>query len=145
MNIQINVGTSGLVLSILFFTLGVAAEDFTNAINAYLQHRGETEKKAGCIVVGLVDEHGRRYVSYGTLDNGTSQTADENTVFGIHSETCVYTALLFEDMVEQGELKPNDPVAKYLPKTVRMPTRNGDQITLRHLETETAGLSSGFR
>ena len=118
------------------------AESFTNAIYAYLQHRGDAEKRAGCIVVGLVDEHGRSVVSHGTLDNGTGQTADENTVFGIHSETCIYTALLFEDMVERGELKPDDPVAKYLPKTVRMPTRNGHQITLRHLVTETAGLPS---
>src|ERR1700744_4468067 len=131
MKIRINVRISVLALSILFPTLGITAEDFTNAINAYLQHRGETEKRPGCIVVGLVDEHGTRYVSYGTLDNGSSRIADENTIFGIHSETCVYTALLFEDMVEKGELKPNDPVAKYLPKEVKVSARNGHQITLQ--------------
>lgn len=124
------------------FSFHATAEDFTNAISAYLQHRGEAEKRAGCIVIGLVDEHGRSVISYGTLDNGTGQTADENTVFGIHSETCIYTALLFEDMVERGEMKPDDPVAKYLPKTVSMPDRNGHPITLRHLVTETAGLPS---
>jgi serine-type D-Ala-D-Ala carboxypeptidase/endopeptidase len=142
MNSRTITQTSCIALTFLAFILPAAAEDFTNAIYAYLQHRGDAEKRAGCIVVGLVDEDGRSVISYGTLDNGTGQRADENTVFGIHSETCIYTALLFEDMVERGELKPDDPVAKYLPKTVRMPTRNGHQITLRHLVTETAGLPS---
>src|SRR5262245_38508170 len=108
-----------LVLTLSFYTLAGASEDFTNAISAYLQHRGEFEKRAGCIVIGVVDEQGRSFVSYGNLDNGTSQTADENTVFGIHSETCIFTALLFEHMVERGELNPNDPATKHL--TVKMP------------------------
>jgi serine-type D-Ala-D-Ala carboxypeptidase/endopeptidase len=140
MNTRIIMQASCLALSLSTFAPAARAEDFTNAIQAYLQHRGEVEKRAGCIVVGLVDERGESVISYGTLDNGTSQEANGDTVFGIHSETCIYTAMLFEDMVERGEMKPDDPAAKYLPKTVRMPTRNGHQITLRHLVTETAGL-----
>src|SRR4029077_5065123 len=57
-----------------------------------------------------------------------------------HSQTCVFTALLFEDLVERGEMKADDPVAKYLPATVKMPAHNGKEITLHHLVTETAGL-----
>src|SRR5207253_883000 len=38
------------------------------------------------------------------------------------------------------EMKLNDPVAKYLPKSVKMPTRNGKEITLLQLATHTSGL-----
>ena len=43
------------------------AEEFTDAIRAYLEHRVEAEKIRGGIVVGIVDEHGSRIVSYGKL------------------------------------------------------------------------------
>ena len=43
-------------------------------------------------------------------------------------------------MVERGEMKLDDPVAKYLPKSVKMPTHNGKEITLLQLATHTSGL-----
>jgi len=43
-------------------------------------------------------------------------------------------------MIERGEMELDDPVARYLPKLVRMPTRNGRNITLFHLVTHTSGL-----
>ena len=129
-----------LVLSA--FSFRASAEDFTNAIHAFLQHRGDLEKTEGGIVVGIVDEHGSSMISYGKLDNGTEQEVNGDTLFNIYSSTCVFTGLLLEDMIERGEMKLDDPVAKYLPKTVKMPTRNGKEITLRHLVTETSGLPS---
>ena len=122
------------------FSFRAAAEDFTNAIHAYLQQCVEAEKINGCIVVGIVDEHGSSVVSYGKLDNGTDQEANGDTVFGIHSATGTFTALLLQDMVERGEMKLDDPAAKYLPKSVKMPTYHGKEITLRHLVAEASGL-----
>jgi serine-type D-Ala-D-Ala carboxypeptidase/endopeptidase len=116
------------------------AEDFTDAIHAYLQHRVEAEKRDIGIVVGIVDEHGNRIVSCGKLDNGTDQEVNGDTVFEIGSVTKTFTALLLQDMVEHGEMKLDDPVAKYLPKSVKMPTRNGKDITLLQLATHTSGL-----
>jgi CubicO group peptidase (beta-lactamase class C family) len=117
-------------------------EDFTNAIRAFLQHRGDLEKTEGGIVVGIVDEHGSGIIGYGKLDNGTDQEVSGDTLFGIYSSTCLFTGLLLEDMIGRGEMKLDDPVAKYLPKAVKMPTRSGKEITLRHLLTETSGLPS---
>jgi D-alanyl-D-alanine-carboxypeptidase/D-alanyl-D-alanine-endopeptidase len=121
------------------FSFRATAEDFTNAICAFLQHRGEVEKTPGAIVIGIVDEHGSSVISYGKLDNGTEGKVNGDTVFNIYSGTCCFTALLLQDMVERGEMRLDDPVADYLPRTVKMPTHNGRQITLRHLVTETAG------
>ncbi len=36
--------------------LAAPAEDFTNAIHAFLQHHGEVEKRDGGIVVGILDK-----------------------------------------------------------------------------------------
>jgi CubicO group peptidase (beta-lactamase class C family) len=122
------------------FSFRVAAEDFINGIHAYLQHRVEVEKKDVGIVVGIVDEHGGSIVSCGKLDNGTGQEVNGDTLFEIASITKTFTALLLQDMVERGEMKLDDPVAKYLPKSVKMPTHNGKEITLLHLATHTSGL-----
>src|SRR6266404_637100 len=122
------------------FQLPAVAEEFTNTIHAFLQQRVEVEKRDGCIVVGLVDEHGSRFVSCGKSDNGTDRQVDGDTLFGIGSITKTFTALLLQDMIERGEMKLDDPVAKYLPESVKMPTRNGKQITLRQLVIHTSGL-----
>ena len=122
------------------FSFHAAAEDFTDAIHAYLQQRVEAEKINFGIVVGIVDENGSSIVSYGKLDNGTDQEVNGDTLFGICSMTSTFTGLLLQDMVERGEMKLDDPVAKYLPESVKMPTRNGKEITLRHLVTETSGI-----
>jgi CubicO group peptidase (beta-lactamase class C family) len=122
------------------FSFHIAAEDFTNAVQAYLKQQIEAEKINGCIVVGIVDEHGSSVVSYGKLDNGTGQEADGDTVFAIHSASGTFMALLLQEMVERGEMQLDDPVAKYLPKTVKVPGYQGQEITLRHLAKETSGL-----
>ena len=122
------------------FSFRAAAENFTNAIHAFLQHRVEVEKRDIGIVVGIVDEHGSSIVSCGKLDNGTDQEVNGDTVFEIGSVTKTFTGLLLQDMVERGEMKLDDPVAKYLPKSVKMPTRNGKQITLLQLATHMSGL-----
>ena len=116
---------------LLAFPFRAAAEDFTNAIHAYLQQIVNAEITNGCIVVGIVDEHGSSIVSCGKMDNGTDQEVNGNTLFEIGSFTKTFTGLLLQDMVERGEMKLDDPVAKYLPKSVKMPTRNGKEITLR--------------
>jgi len=99
-----------------------------------------TDKLGVGLVVGIVDEHGSRVISYGKLDNGTDANVNGNTLFDIGSITKVFAALLLQDMVDRGEMKLDDPVQKYLPKSVKMPTYHGKQITLLDLATHTSGL-----
>jgi CubicO group peptidase (beta-lactamase class C family) len=87
------------------------------------------------IVVGIVDEHGSSVVSCGKLDNDNDKEVNGDTLFEIGSVTKTFTGLLLQDMIERGEMKLDDPVAKYLPKLVKMPTRNGKEITLLQLAT----------
>ena len=130
----------GFVFLFCVFSVRSSAEEFTGAIQAFLQQRVEVEKRDVGIVVGIVDENGSKVVSCGKMDNGTDQEVNGDTLFDIASITKPFTGLLLQDMIERGEMKLDDPVQKYLPASVRMPARNGKQITLLHLVTHTSGL-----
>jgi len=56
------------------------------------------------------------------------------------SITQTFTGLWLQDMIERGEMKRDDPGARYLPKLVKLPTRNGKEITLLQWATHTSGL-----
>lgn len=107
-------------------------------INTFLQ-KNFSETNCG-MVVGLVDQHGSRIFSAGKLDNGTSAEVNGDTLFEIGSVTKTFTALLLLDMVERGEMKLDDPVAKYLPASVKVPEYHGKQITLLSLAAQDSGL-----
>ncbi|UCG85682.1 MAG: serine hydrolase [Gemmatimonadota bacterium] len=92
------------------------------------------------IVVGVVDEQGSRYYSYGETSYGNSTLPDENSVFEIGSITKVFTATLLADMVRRGEVRLDDRIEQYLPDGVIAPTRGGASITLLDLATHTSGL-----
>ena len=92
-----------------------------------------------CMVIGLVDQHGNKIFTAGKLDNGTDREVNGDTVFFIGSVSKTFTALLLQDAVERGEMKLDDPVAKFLPTSITMPTHGGKEITLLDLATHTAG------
>src|SRR3954454_22725057 len=110
----------------------------TAAIKEFL-HRNFDGKNAG-MVIGVVDEHGSQIFAVGKLDNGADQEVNGDTLFEIGSITKTFTTLLLQDMIERGEMNVEDPVANYLPKSVKMPNRNGKEITLLQLATHTSGL-----
>src|SRR5437879_7468772 len=43
-------------------------------------------------------------------------------------------------MVQRGEMQLDDPVAKYLPKSVKVPAHGGKEITLLNLAAQDSGL-----
>jgi CubicO group peptidase (beta-lactamase class C family) len=107
-----------------------------SAVRAFLAPRvaafPDSGKHGTGIVVGLFDPSGaRRIVAIGV---------DSAGVFEIGSITKVFTTSVLEDMVERGEVKLDDPVAKFLPRSVRIPTRGERQITLLDLATQSSGL-----
>jgi D-alanyl-D-alanine-carboxypeptidase/D-alanyl-D-alanine-endopeptidase len=92
------------------------------------------------IVVGVVDSTGARYFADGRTARTGGQPVSERTVYEIGSVTKVFTALALADMVVRGEVGLDDPVQRYLPDSVRVPSRDGHQITLRLLSAQRSGL-----
>jgi CubicO group peptidase (beta-lactamase class C family) len=137
-----------LFLAAVLSCLAMCAEPATtltdDEIKVMLRDSIELDRQTVGLAVGIVDQQGARVVCHGTLDNGTDRYVDGDTLFAIGSITKVFTALLLQDMVERGEMRLDDPVQKYLPESVRMPTFRGRQITLLHLATHTSALPRDY-
>ena len=106
------------------------------AVGELLETRIALREGAG-MVVGILEPGGRRIVSRSPA--GPAEF-DGDTVFEIGSITKVFTALLLADMALKGEVALDDPAAKYLPEGATMPSRGGNEITLRQLSLQTSGL-----
>ncbi len=110
-----------------------------SVVQALLDARTKLLPDAG-IVVGLIDTRGRRLLSAGSLNGPGTPAPGERNVFEIGSVTKTFTATLLADMVRRGEVRLDEPVQDLLPAGVRVPERDGQQITLLDLATQSSGL-----
>jgi CubicO group peptidase (beta-lactamase class C family) len=98
------------------------------------------KRQAKGIVVGLIEPDGsRRVLTFGEAGEGARPLA-ASSVFEIGSITKTFTGTVLADMVRRGKVKLDDPVGKYLPRDVRVPSLNRRQITLLDLATHMSGL-----
>ena len=118
---------------------GAQAPEIPAAVLQSIHSRVDHGYNVG-IVVGVVNPNGIRHYAYGRTHAGGESAPDEDTVFEIGSITKVFTSILLADMVEQGDLALEDPIQRFLPDSISVPTRNGESITLEHLATHTSGL-----
>ena len=65
---------------------------------------------------------------------------DKDTIFAIGSITKVFTTILLADMVNRDLVNLDDPIEQYLPPSIKVPTYNGQKITLENLATHTSAL-----
>ena len=115
------------------------AQGPADPLRVALAKRVDEAKEGTGAIVGLLRRRGRSFASYGRARaDGPEITAE--TIFEIGSITKVFTALLLADMVERGEVALDDPVRKYLPNGVTVPSRSRRDITLADLATHTSGL-----
>jgi D-alanyl-D-alanine-carboxypeptidase/D-alanyl-D-alanine-endopeptidase len=119
-------------------TLSLHAADIAE-IRSVIADRVDGSRAVG-IVVGVIDEKGRQVAAAGKVSLDGTQQPDGDTVYEIGSVTKVFTSLILADMIEKGEVKPDDPVSKFLPPAVKVPSHNGRQITLLDLSMQVSGL-----
>jgi CubicO group peptidase (beta-lactamase class C family) len=92
------------------------------------------------LVVGCLTGDEQRMVGYGRLRRDAQDSPDGGTVFEIGSITKVFTGLLLADLAEQGIVGLDDPLASYLPASVRVPAFGDRQLTLGDLASHAGGL-----
>jgi serine-type D-Ala-D-Ala carboxypeptidase/endopeptidase len=109
-------------------------------VKQILQQRIAADKKGVGIAVGILNEKGIKLINYGKMNVKESREVTADSFFEIGSITKVFTGILLADMVARGEVKLDDPISLYLPKSVKVPSRNGREITLLDLATHTSGL-----
>jgi CubicO group peptidase (beta-lactamase class C family) len=119
----------------------LAAQPAPTGIAAILANRVDESHRAMGMVIGTLDGEGvRKVAGRGKAGAGNATPLDGDTVFEIGSITKVFTSLLLADMIERGEVKPDDPVSKYLPEGVTVPSRGDKQITLLDLSQHVSAL-----
>jgi serine-type D-Ala-D-Ala carboxypeptidase/endopeptidase len=111
-------------------------DEIKHRINGLL----DSNRTNAAIVIGIVDPNGTQFYSNGKMSKANNSTVNENTIFAIGSNTKIFTTILLADMVQEGLIKLNDPVDKYLPSNVKVPQYNGHKITIEDLATHTSGL-----
>ncbi|MFD0359161.1 serine hydrolase domain-containing protein [Streptomyces sp. NPDC127110] len=80
------------------------------------------------------------YAAAGTTGRAGDGTPGAGTLFEIGSVTKTFTALALARMAVAGTVEIDEPLARLLPEGASVPSRDGREITLRHLATHTSGL-----
>ncbi|MFJ2825832.1 serine hydrolase domain-containing protein [Streptomyces toxytricini] len=80
------------------------------------------------------------YAAAGTTGGADGGTPSADTLFEIGSVTKTFTALCLARMAVAGTVELDEPLARLLPEGTAVPSRGGQEITLRHLSTHTSGL-----
>jgi methyl acetate hydrolase len=150
------------LLPLLFVAVTSAAPNIppqgTAALSSYLKDATDRGDVPG-VVVAVVNKDGVVYhEAFGLSRTLTSTPMTKDTIFNMASMTKPVTSVAIMMLVEEGKLKLDDEVAKYLPKykdPVVISTFNEADstyetrpakrpITIRHLLTHTSGIGYGF-
>jgi CubicO group peptidase (beta-lactamase class C family) len=129
-------------------------------IDDFFNNEVSTGKIPGAMV--LITRHGQQvyFKHFGLSDTDTGRSISPDTIFPIHSMTKVVTSFAAMTLVDQGKLKLDDPVSKYIPSfaTMKVGVENkGDggrpvlelvparrPLTIEDLLLHTSGITYGF-
>src|SRR6187455_1248073 len=151
------------LLPLLFVTViaaappSLAAQGAT-ALSTFLKSATDRGDVPG-VVVAVVDKSGVLYdEAFGKSSTVKNTPMTKDTIFNIASMTKAITSAAIMQLVDEGKLKVDDEVGKFLPKwkdpQVISKFNEADgtyetrpakrQITIRHLLTHTSGIGYGF-
>ena len=151
------------LLPLLFVTVIAAAppslpSQGATALSTLLKSATDRGDVPG-VVVAVVDKNGVLYnEAFGKSSTVKDTPMTKDTIFNMASMTKPITSTAIMILVDEGKLKLDDEVAKYLPKwkdpqviskfneaDASFETRPAKrQITIRHLLTHTSGIGYGF-
>ncbi|OZV68676.1 serine hydrolase [Winogradskyella aurantia] len=129
-----------IILCLSTFQFGIAQP---NLIKPELKHYIQTRVDNGVnpsVAMAYIDNDSVEYYNYGKTKLAAGVEVNNVTVYEIGSISKVFTCIILADEVIKGTMNLDDPVAKFLPDSVKIPSRNGRQITLKDLATHTSAL-----
>jgi CubicO group peptidase (beta-lactamase class C family) len=129
-------------------------------IGEFFRNEVSTGKIAGAIVA--IQQHGKPvyHEFFGVRDVATKLPMTDDTIFRLFSMSKPVTSVAAMMLIDEGKLKLDDPVAKYIPSFgnakvgVEKKADNGEKvlelvpvnrpITVKDLMTQTSGITYGF-
>src|SRR3989454_4373114 len=146
------------VLNVTLAQAQTLSQAGTTEINALLQLAVEQGTVPGVVAIVANKNQILYHAAFGLQDVGKRKEMAKDSIFRIASMTKPVTSVAVMMLQEQGKLKVDDPVSKYLPAykdreviatfnekdgtyTTRKATK---EILIRHLLTNTSGFAYGF-
>jgi CubicO group peptidase (beta-lactamase class C family) len=139
------IGISCFIILFLFFevTSVPASEDFFKTLDSYIE-KVRKEWEVPGLAVALVKDRKMIFAKgYGVRKLGEYTPVTPETLFGIASNTKAFTAAALAILVDEGKIKWDDPVIKYLPDFCMYDPYVTREITVRDLLTHRSGLGLG--
>lgn len=131
------------LICLIFFSpalfYGGLQEEIANLTTTFVDDHSITS--IAVMAIGR-DNHEKfeQIVTKGTLSIKSPIPVNEHSLFRIGPLTQLYTAAALAYLVQEGQVSLNDPISKFLPKSMTLPTYRGKKITLGDLATHTSGL-----
>src|SRR5213593_2178390 len=145
-----------LLVAVTFAAPSITQQGAT-ALSTFL--KDATDRGDVPVVVAVVDRNGTLYnEAFGVSSMLTKRPMTKDTIFNMASMTKPVTSVAIMMLVDEGKVKLDDEVAKYVPKykdplvitkfneaDASYETRPAKRpITIRHLLTHTSGIGYGF-
>jgi CubicO group peptidase (beta-lactamase class C family) len=127
---------------LLFLSSMVYAQVDIKALDQYIQQAQIDWNVPGLSVAVVKDGKVVLAKGYGVLEKGKTAKADENSLYAIASNTKAFVAAAIGMLVEEGKLKWDDPVQKYLPYFELYDPYVSKHTTVRDLLCHRVGLGT---
>ena len=93
------------------------------------------------VVIGREDHQKfEKIITKGNLSLKSPIPVNAYSEFRVGPLTQLFTAAALAYFVEEGQVSLDDPISKFVPKSTKLPTYEGKEITLGDLATHTSGL-----
>ena len=137
--------------SLVADTVGLSEQKLA-ALDARVQHHIDSGQIAGAVVLLMRDGNLAHLKSYGHRDREADVSMTDDTIFRIASMTKPIVSAAVMMLHEQGKLRLDDPVQKFIPSfaDAKVLTDAGQlvpakrPVTVHDLLTHTAGVAYGF-
>ncbi|MCK5907573.1 MAG: beta-lactamase family protein, partial [Flavobacteriales bacterium] len=136
--------TTILLITLLLSTNFVDAQISSQEIDDLVIENIEKFNTVG-IAVGIVKDGEIIYAKgFGVKSLDSKKKVDKNTAFGIGSNSKAFTTTALAILVDEGKLKWNDKVTKYIPEFKMYNSYVTENFTIEDLLTHRSGLGLGI-
>src|SRR6476620_12456219 len=124
-------------------TLSVHAQMSSKKIDQLVENTMKTFDVPGIAVAVVKDGKVIHSKGYGVRSLNTKEKVDDNTLFGIASNSKAFTAATLGILVDEGKLKWDDRVIDFIPEFRMYNAYVTEEFTIRDLLNHRSGLGLG--
>jgi len=110
-------------------------KEVDSAVQSYI-----SLKATAGLSIGILKNGKTFFYGYGETARGNQQLPNEHTLFEIGSLTKTFTSILLADAVNNGKVRLEDPVNRYLPDSITLLQFGGIPVTLKTLANHSSGI-----